>query len=365
MSAPIPPAATDAIISGPTEDGPIAAGRPMKTKPADAYDGPFFDDLSVGDRFDTAPTIRLSDGMAAAHHAIVGGRLRLAFDTSLAKAVAGAAAPLAAPAFVWDISIGQSTSVTQRAIANLFYRGLVFRRAPVIGDSLKTVTTILGLKPLSPKPDRPPRGLVTMRIATVDQEGRPVLDYCRCAMLPARSQDPRPAAGETDLPGTEFTQAQLLEAVSGWRMEPFRRAVPVSRPDGFDAGSTYELAGGDVVSSAPELARLTMNLATVHHDRTTAGGGRRLVYGGHTIGLAAAQLTRIFPGLVTILAWRDCDHLGPVHEGDTVHSSVTIERCDVLSGGARLAHLRSRVRATDLSDKVSDVLDWRLVGLFA
>ena len=41
---------------------------------------------------------------------------------------------------------------------------------------------------------------------------------------------------------------------------------------------------GDVVSSAPELARLTLNIAATHHDSRV--GGRRLVYGGHTIGLA-------------------------------------------------------------------------------
>ena len=177
-------------------------------------DGPFYDDLKIGQRFDSAPVMRLTDGLAAAHHAIVGGRLRLAFDATLSANVTGRAEPFAAPAFVWDVAIGQSTLVTQRAIANLFYRGLVFRRAPVIGDSLKTVTTIIGLRPVSAKPGRPPRGLVTMRIATSDQEGRPVLDFCRCAMLPAREAGSAGAQGETDLPPSDFTMAQLSAAVT-------------------------------------------------------------------------------------------------------------------------------------------------------
>jgi acyl dehydratase len=272
---------------------------------------------------------------------------------------------MAAPAFVWDVAIGQSTLVTQRAIANLFYRGLVFRRVPAIGDSLTTVTTVIGLKPLAAKPDRPPRGLVTMRIETADQDGRVVLDFRRCAMLPARTQQVTAAQGETELPKSEVTQAELRQAISGWNLSAFRKAVRGSHFGDLASETRYDLAGGDVVSSAPELARLTMNLATVHHDRTTAAGGKRLVYGGHTIGLATAQLTRIFPGLVTILAWHDCDHLAPVHEGDTLHSSVTIERCEELPDGGGLAHLRSRVRATDASGSGSDVLDWRLVGLFA
>lgn len=326
-------------------------------------DGPFYDDLKIGDRFDTVPAMRLTDGLAAVHHAIVGGRLRLALDAGLSASVTGRQQPFAAPALVWDIAIGQSTLVTQRAIANLFYRGLFFRRAPAIGDTLKTVTTVIGLRPASAKPGRPPRGLVTMRIATSDQDDRPVLDFCRCAMLPARQAEVSGARGTTDLPRSELTAMQTAAAVESWNLEAYRKAVQGPHFDDLHAGMAHRLAGGDVVSSAPELARLTMNLATIHHDSTQSG--RRLVYGGHTIGLASAQLTRVFPSLVTILGWHDCDHLGPVHEGDTLHCEVTVERCEALPGGGGLVHLRSLVQATDLAGKVSDVLDWRLLGLFA
>jgi acyl dehydratase len=326
-------------------------------------DGPFYDDLKIGDRFDSAPTMRLTDGMAAAHHAIVGGRLRLAFDANLSASVTARQQPFASPVLVWDLAIGQSTLVTQRAIANLFYRGLVFRRAPAIGDSLKTVTTIIGLRPASAKPGRPPRGHVTMRIATSDQMNRPVLDYCRCAMLPARQGGAGEAQGDNDPPGSEATTTQTSAAADGWNLEAYRELVPGPHFSDLHTGTSHRLAGGDLVSSAPELARLTMNLATIHHDRTQSG--QRLVYGGHTIGLAASQLTRAFPSLVTILGWHGCDHLGPVHEGDTLHSEISIERCEALPAGGGLVHLRSMVRATSPSDKVSDVLDWRLIGLFA
>lgn len=326
--------------------------------------GPFYDDLRIGDRFDSAPTMRLTGGLAAAHHAIVGGRLRLAFDAALSQAVTGRVEPFAAPAFVWDMAIGQSTLVTQRAIANLFYRGLVFRSTPVLGDSLITITTIIGLRPAADRPGRPPRGLVTMRIATSDQGGRPVLDFCRCAMLPARQGvGPGEAQGENDLPRIDATAEALTAAVASWNLDVYRGAVPGPHFDALRAGTVYRVTGGDVVSSAPELARLTMNLAVIHHDRTPSGN--RLVYGGHTIGLAAAQLTRALPALVTVLGWRDCDHLGPVHEGDTLHSEISVERCEPLPGGGGLAHLRSLVRATDAEGSVSDVLDWRLTGLFA
>ena len=119
-----------------------------------------------------------------------------------------------------------------------------------------------------------------------------------------------------------------------------------------------------MVSSAPELARLTLNVAAVHHD-AAAAGGRRLVYGGHVIGLALAQAVRSLPSIVTVVAWHGCDHLGPVHEGDTLRSTISVERVEDLPGGG-LVHLRSGVRA-DGSDgsPPRDVLDWRYVAVVA
>ncbi len=324
-------------------------------------DGPFYDDLSIGEVFDAAPRRVLTDGLSAAHHAIIGGRLRLPFDPELSTRVTGNTATLASPALVWDIAIGQSTLVTRHAVANLFYRGLVFRRSPSIGDTLQTTTSIVGLRSVAPKTGRPPRGLVIMRIRTTDQAGRPVLDFHRCAMLPARAQSAAKPQGEVD--GTVIkTTGDLGASVRNWDLRAFPRGTSGSGFAEISPGDHYNIADGDVVSSAPELARLTMNLAAIHHDRTAAAGGR-LVYGGHTIGIALSQLTRALPSLVTIVGWHDCDHLGPVREGDTLHSEITVERCEPLPDFGGLVHLRSQVRATGLGDAVTDVLDWRLVGV--
>ncbi|MEQ1899217.1 MAG: MaoC family dehydratase [Devosia sp.] len=324
-------------------------------------DGPYYDDLKIGDRFDTAPRVELTSGLAAVHHSIVGGRLALALDSRLAREVTGG--PFANPALVWDVAIGQSTLVTQRAIANLFYRGLAFLRSPSIGDTLSTVTTIVGLRPVSPKPGRPPRGLAVMRIVTSDHEGRTVLDFHRCAMLPAKSEAGGGPQGEIEPPVPTMPSEALARAISHWDLSTLARVSPGPAFGDLLTGTTYGVAGGDLVSSAPELARLTLNLAAVHHDRTLVADGRRLVYGGHTIGLALAKVTRALPSLATVLAWHGCDHTGPVHENDTLHASVEIEKLEPLRQGG-LAHLRVRVRASDEAGAASDVLDWRLIGLF-
>ncbi len=327
--------------------------------------GPSYDDLTVGDRFDGAPSVTLTDGLAAAHQAIVGDRQRLSLDAELAAAVTGTTARVAHPALVWDISIGQSTLVTQRVIANLFYRGLVFRCFPVIGDTLRTVTTVTGLRPVAAKPGRPPRGLAVLRVVTSDQSGRPVLDFHRCAMLPARKQHNTGQGEEAGPSALVNDAATLVASVRTWNLVAFRSTVPGPHFETIRPGATYRIEGGDVVSNAPELARLTLNIASVHHDRAAAAGGERLVYGGHTIGIAAAQVTRTLPSLVTFLGWHSCDHTGPVHEGDTLHAEVAVERCDPLPHGGGVAHLRARMRATHNNGAVTDVLDWRFAALFA
>jgi acyl dehydratase len=314
----------------------------------------YFEDLEVGLRVDAAPALTLTDGHAALHQAIVGDRLRLALDATLSERVAGGR--LAHPALVCDVAIGQSTLITRRVIANLFYRGLVLRRAPRIGDTLRTTTEVVALRQASARP----AGLAVLRIRTTDQEDRRVLDFWRCAMLPLRDPERRTGhADELDAIPSALDPAALRAAIAGWDLAAFPAAAP---GDGMAVGERRAAAGGDVVSAAPELARLSLNVATAHHD--AGAGGRRLVYGGHTIGIAAGQATRVLPDLVTIVAWHGCDHTGPVFEGDTLRSDLELERLEPLERGGALAHLRSRVRAVR-EDGDADVLDWRFVGVLA
>jgi acyl dehydratase len=194
-------------------------------KRPDEIDGPHFDDLAIGDRFVQAPGVTLTEGHAAAHQAVLGDRLRLPLDHALAAKVAGRA-PLAHPALVWDVAIGQSTVVTQRVRANLFYRGLAFHRFPVLGDTLGTTTEVVGLRENARKPGRAPSGLAALRITTVDQEDRPVLDFWRCAMLPLR--DPgRPTGHADDL--SELGSSVSKPARPSWRLDRFRQLVPGTR----------------------------------------------------------------------------------------------------------------------------------------
>lgn len=322
--------------------------------------GPYFEDLFLGQVFDGAPSMTLTSGVAAAHQAILGDRLRLALDAELARAVTGSPAPLAHPGLVCDIAIGQSTLATARVTANLFYRGLVFHRFPVIGDTLSTRTEVVGLKQNSAKPTRAPSGLAALRMTTVDQDGRLVLDFHRCAMLPLGGGSDTGHAD--DLSGIGADSTVRPDPAAHWDADAFRRRVPGPHFDPGLAGSVLR-SSADVVSSAPELARLTLNIAAVHHDRR-AGAPTRLVYGGHTIGLALAQATRLLPNLAGVVGWQSCDHVGPVREGDTLYSDLHVERADPRPGGrGGVLTLRSEVYAVSEDGPDRPVLDWRYITL--
>jgi acyl dehydratase len=326
--------------------------------------GPYWEELSVGDLYVEFPAMTLNEGHAALHQSIVGDRLRLALDATLSERVAGRR--LAHPMLVCDISIGQSTLPTQRVIGNLFYRRLMLRRLPAIGDTLRTTTEIVALKRNTIKVSRKPTGLAVLHIVTKDQEERAILDYWRCAMLPIKDVDAsQPHADDLDQFPADLPADALHHALDGIDLDAYRSAVPGTHFADLGAPATWVVDGGDSVTGATELARLSLNIAKAHTDPGSHHSGKRLVYGGHTIGIAAAQLTKTLPNLVTIIGWHHCNHLAPVFEGDVLRSTVHLEETEPLPEGGGLVTLRIEVTAQRADDAVEGVLDWRLVGAMA
>lgn len=186
------------------------------------------------------------------------------------------------PNLVCDVAIGQSTVPTQRVLGNLFYRGLVLLSQVFRGDTLRTRTEIVALKQNRRRPDGSASGLAVLRILTENQRGEPVLDFYRCPMIPLR--DPGVAtehADGFDEISRELDPARVRAAVPRWNYEAMRSRV--AEPGAaVEAGTAYAIEGRDTVTAAPELARLTLNVAMTHRDAGASGRGRRLVYGGQT-----------------------------------------------------------------------------------
>lgn len=331
--------------------------------------GPCFEDFEVGQVFDDAPALTLTTGHAALHQAVVGDRLRLPLDAVLCRAVTGEERLLAHPNLVCDVAIGQSTGPSQRVRGNLFYRGLVLLRPVFIGDTLRTRTQVVGLKQNRRRAGAAATGLVALRVQTENQKGQPVLDFCRCPMIPLRDREAQTGHADTfDDISSELDADRVESAVPhDWHFDDFRAAVPGQHFTDVAAGTTYAIEGRDTVTAAPELARLTLNVAMTHLDAASGAHGRRLAYGGQTISMAAAAATRALPNLVTIVAWHRCEHTGPVFEQDVLRTDLIVEATRSLDGAdAGLVDLRALVSA-ERGDggEVEPVLDWRFAAVMA
>ncbi|MCU1676729.1 MAG: hypothetical protein JWM93_1487 [Frankiales bacterium] len=337
---------------GPPGEEPIADVIPVAL--------PYYEDLSVGDVF-TAPGMTLDAGLATLHRSIVGDRLALALDAPLAREVTGMGAALAHPMLVCDVAIGQSTAPSARVLGNLFYRGLAVRPVP-LGTTLRTRTEIVAKRRAKTAGGGSPRGLVVLRVTTTDEHGDAVVDFHRCPLLPARADRPDEPGDDLGAIPADLDDARVTALVpADWSLAPLR-ALGGPLATNVRAGAVFAIEARETVTAAPELARVTLNQALTHTDAGGSHHGRRLVYGGQVIGIAAAHVTRVFPSVATILAWRSCDHLGPTFEGDRLATTVEIERVTPLADGA-LLDLRARV-AVDRGDAGSTpVLDWRLVAL--
>lgn len=332
-------------------------------------DAPFFEDFNVGDDFSDVPSVTLSEGYAAIHQSMFGDRLRLPLDYELCEQVTGNDRGLANPSLVCNLAIGQSTFPSQRVMGNLFYRGLLIRRPVFIGDTLTTATRVVALRQNRIRDDRDASGMVALEIHVRNQHEETVMLFWRCPMIPCR--DPRADTGRADdfsMMPEEILPSALVEAVPDWKFHWLQERLGGGSYRDLEVGRVIEVEARDTVTLAPELVRMTLNMAMTHTDATRSVYGKRLVYGGHTISMAASQISRVLPGLITILGWYRCDHSAPVFEQDILRSVVTVEdKTDLDVGG--IVDLGVEVFATrgseapDAGDNIK-VLDWKLAGLF-
>ena len=319
-------------------------------------DGPYFDDFVVGETLPPAPSITIGVGETALYQAISGDPYALALSRPLVHTVTGDPRPIVNPALALHFSIGQSTVATRRVVANLFYRGVILRRPVRVGETLSTTVEVRGLRETSRKPDRPPRGMALLGIHTISDSGDVIADYERCALIPLR--DPAPTGHADDLGPTE----RPLDFADYAPFAPIEwNLPPLGAPTDWQIAEVRRDPMRDAVTDAPALVRLTQNQAAVHRDARLGQQGRRLVYGGHTIGLAQASLARLLPSLAHVVGWHSCDHVGPVFEDDVLSFSSELTATQPLGGG-RLMAFRLLVQAErDGLDAPVPVLDWQPV----
>ncbi|MFB9857192.1 hypothetical protein [Paenarthrobacter aurescens] len=277
----------------------------------------YAEELSIGVPLPTAPAITIDAGITGQYQAVTGDAMRLPLSAPLSRQVTGMDR-LVNPALVLQVAIGQSTVATRRVIANLFYRNVRILRQVPLGTTLET--TVI---PKAAKLARPgaggERAKVLLGMTTRDEFANVIADFERLALIPVRDREAVAETGETGTAEDTLDLAPYTRLLPrGWNLDGLRQGV-LPKP-----GTPIVDPLTEPITEAQQLVRLTQNLAAAHRDARRGQQGQRLVYGGHTVGLAQASLTRVDPSIVTVLGWHSCDHLAPIYENDLLSFTTTL-----------------------------------------
>jgi 2-methylfumaryl-CoA hydratase len=310
--------------------------------------GNFFEDFRLGQEIRHATPRTLSSGDVALYTALYGNRFALASSDEFARKLGMGSAPVD-DLLAFHVVFGKTVpDVSLNAVANLGYAAGRFGAPVLPGDTLTTVSTVIGLKENSNKQT----GVVYVRSVGTNQRAEMVLDYIRWVMV--RKRDPAAAVVEEKVPDLPSVVAAADLAVphglsvSGY--DPVLAGSPFLWDD-YEAGEKIDHVDGMTIEEAEHMmaTRLYQNTAKVHFNQFTEGQGRfgrRLIYGGHIISLARSLSFNGLANAFKIVAINGGRHVSPTFAGDTIFAwSEILEKIE-LPGRTDVGALRVRMIAT-------------------
>lgn len=320
-----------------------------------ANPGNHFEDFQVGQTLEHAIPRTITEGDCALYIALTADRYPLHCDAEFARKL-GYRRELVNDLLVFHIVFGKSVpDVSLNAVANLGYADVRFLRPVYPGDTLNSISKVLGKKENASGKN----GNVYVRTQGFNQRGEVVLQFYRWVMV--RKRDESSPTGDKTIPNLpsevapedfavdpEMNLAAFDAAVTGgrWRFEDYQPGERIHH----DAGMTIEEADHTTAT------RLYQNTAKVHFDQhfmKSSPNGRRLMYGGHVISVARALAFNGLENALRILAWNGGTHANPTFAGDTLYAFTDVlgkKEIPAMSGRPGAGALRLRLVAVKNQD---------------
>jgi 2-methylfumaryl-CoA hydratase len=310
--------------------------------------GRFFEDFTLGQILKHATPRTITEGDVALYIALTGSRFALSSADSFALDLGFEQAPID-DFLLFHMVFGKSVAdISLNAVANLGYAVGRFLRPAYPGDTVSSVSQIIGLKENSSGET----GTVYVRTTGFNQLGETLLEYCRWVMV--RKCHKTATARVQAVP-------MLPEAVAvGDLVVPpdlnlgaydFTAAGSAHRWGDYAIGERIDHLDGMTIEEAEHAlaTRLYQNGAKVHfnqHSEAQGRFGRRLIYGGHVISLARALSFNGLANAFKIAALNGGRHVAPCFAGDTIYAwSEVLDRAE-LPGRSDVGALRLRTIAT-------------------
>jgi 2-methylfumaryl-CoA hydratase len=311
--------------------------------------GRFFEDFRIGEVIRHATPRTVTVGDISLYTALYGARFAVHSSDAFAQKIGLPKSPID-DLLVFHIVFGKTVpDISLNAVANLGYADGRFLKPVYAGDTLSTVSEVIGLKENSNRKT----GTVYVRSTGSNQRGETVLAYVRWVMVRKRDEAaPPPGDKVPELPKAvepsalgaacpPIDPAKWDDALAG-SPHRFKDYAVGERIDHVD-GMTVEEAEHQIAT------RLYQNTAKVHFDGFAAKDtrfGKRLIYGGQVISLARALSFNGLGNAFHVAAINGGRHTAPLFAGNTVYAWSEILAVAELPGRADVGALRIRTVAT-------------------
>ena len=292
--------------------------------------GHYFEDFHVGMALPHATPLTVSTGDVSLYRALTGARHALFSASTFAKANGYSDLPVD-PLLAFHVVFGKTVpDISLNAVANLGYADGRFPNPVYPGDTLRAVSTVIGVKENS----NGKTGVVYVRTVGLNQRDQEVLSYVRWVMVHKR--DAASAAPETvipDLPdAVDVTKLGFDRSYQAWDTTLSGSAHTFAD---YEIGETINHVDGMTVEEAEHqiATRLYQNTAKVHfdgHGQKQSRFGKRLIYGGVVISIARALSFNGLANAAEIIAINAGTHAGPLFAGDTLYAwSEVLDKADL------------------------------------
>lgn len=302
--------------------------------------GRFFEDYKVGDILNHAVPRTVSGGERALYHMLYPARHALHSSDEFARACGLHGSPIDDWA-AFHLVFGKTVpDVSLNAVANLGYAEGRWLAPIYTGDTLHSVSTVIGVKQNS----NGKTGVVWVRTQGINQNGITVMEYVRWVMVRKNNLEaPAPKTVIPDLEGSVAPENLAIPKGLDFTNYDFALAGEAHRLNDYEIGEQIDHVDGVTIEEAEHMlaTRLWQNTAKVHFDATLRPDGQRLIYGGHVISMARALSFNGLANAQLIVALNSGAHANPCFSGDTIKAwSQVIDKAQTSAPGVGAIRLR-------------------------
>lgn len=311
--------------------------------------GRFFEHFRIGEVIRHATPRTITTGDVALYTALYGPRFAVQSSDEFARSIGYERSPVD-DLLVFHVVFGKTVpDISLNAVANLGYAEGRFLRPVYPGDTVSTVSEVIGLKENSNRKT----GVVYVRSTGYNQNNEAVLEYVRWVMVRKADEAAAPTGEHVPPLSKAVVAADLGAAVPALDVSAWSNALSGSRYryEDYQIGERIDHVDGMTVEEAEQqiATRLYQNTAKVHFDGHAAKEtrfGKRLIYGGVVISLARALSFNGLGNAFQVAAINGGRHVAPLFAGDTVYAWTEVLDKAELPGRADVGALRLRMIAT-------------------